>query len=74
MIDMATCYAQTHKLYKCDRLMANILKAIAEGTIQNQAETEEFKSRAKQKLKNTLQEVKTLEEYLNALGSAKTMQ
>ena len=43
MIDMAMCYAHEHDLFRTSIIMNKLIRAVAEGRIQNQTETEEYK-------------------------------
>ncbi|MBQ4541801.1 MAG: hypothetical protein IJA23_02995 [Clostridia bacterium] len=63
MADMAEAYASKHKLFKSASTMSRIVRAIAEGKIQNQAETEEYKQHLQKRVLKTMKECKTLAEY-----------
>ena len=50
MVDMAMCYAHEHNLFRTSMVMNKIIRAVADGRIQNQAETEEYKNQLKDKI------------------------
>ena len=60
MIDMAMCYAHEHNLFRTSMIMNKIIKAVADGRIQNQAETEEYKNQLKEKIIQKMASVKQL--------------
>ena len=60
MIDMAMCYAHEHNLFRTSMVMNKIIKAVADGRIQNQAETEEYKNQLKEKIIQKMASVKQL--------------
>ena len=63
MIDNAECFVDDNDLFKSASVMTRIVKAVAEGKIQNQQQTEEYKDRLKNKILLDMKEVSTLEEY-----------
>ena len=69
IVDMAYAFAYSHKLFKSSTTMSRILKAIAEGKIQNQAETQEYKQNLQNSILNKIKECKTLEEYFEKFNT-----
>lgn len=63
MVDMAETYAKSHGLFKSHGTMTMIMKAVAEGKIQNQKETGEYKELLKREICKKMEECKTLENY-----------
>ena len=63
MLDMAEAYASKHKLFKSAGTMSRVIKAVAEGKIQNQAETEDYKKMLQEMAIKKMKECKTIEEY-----------
>lgn len=50
MIDMAMCYANEHNLFRTSVVMNKIIRAIADGRIQNQEATEDYKNKLKESI------------------------
>lgn len=64
MVDMSETYAHSHKLFRAPTTMSRIIKAVAEGTIQNQAETEAYKAQLETRAEATARECTTVDGYL----------
>ena len=63
MLDMAEAYASAHGLYKSAGTMSRIVKAVMDGRIQNQAETQEYKQKLQESLLRKMKECESLSEY-----------
>lgn len=64
MIDMAETYAHSHKLFRAPTTMSRIIKAVAVGAIQNQAETDAYKAELEARAAKTAHECTSVEGYL----------
>ena len=63
-VDMATTYANTHKLYKSSGTMSRIIKAIIDGSIENREATIEYLTFIKKREEKKLEECATLDGYM----------
>lgn len=63
-IDMATTYANKHKLYKSAGTVSRIIKAIVDGSIQNQEETKEYLTFIKKREEAKIEKCATLDGYM----------
>lgn len=63
MIDNAECFVDENNLFKSASVMTRIVKSVAEGKIQNQQQTEEYKNRLKNQILLDIRDIRTLEEY-----------
>lgn len=63
MADMAEAYASMHNLFKSSGTMSRIVRAIAEGKIQNHSETEKYKQRLQTNILKKMKECNSLQEY-----------
>lgn len=69
MVDMADCYAHDHHLFKSVPAMNKLIRAVADGRIQNQAETESYKQALKQQISERIKDCRALETALGRLPS-----
>ena len=63
MVDMAECFVSTNRLFKSIGVMNRVIKAVAEGKIQNQHETESYKAELRRQILENMKECKSIEEY-----------
>ena len=63
-VDMATTYANTHKLYKASGTMSRIIKAVIDGSIENREATIEYLTFIKKREEKKLEECATLDGYM----------
>lgn len=63
MVDMAECFVATNRLFKSIGVMNRVIKAVAEGKIQNQQETESYKAELRRQILENVKECKSIEEY-----------
>ncbi len=63
MVDMAECFVHQNGLFRANSTVSRAVKAVAEGKIQNQSETQMYKSQLKKQIVADVKECKTLQEY-----------
>ncbi len=64
VVDMATTYANKHKLYRSSGTVSRIIKAVVDGSIQNQEETREYLTFIKKREEKKIEECATLDGYM----------
>ena len=63
MVDNAECFVHDHKLFKSAGVMTRVVKAVAEGKIQNSQETADYHARLQRRILKNIEEVRSLEQY-----------
>ena len=71
MVDNAECFVDEHNLFKSASVMTRIVKSVAEGKLQNQQQTIDYKERLKDKILLDIKDIRTLEEYFGQSVASK---
>ena len=71
MVDNAECFVDENDLFKSASVMTRIVKSVAEGKLQNQQQTIDYKERLKDKILLDIKDIRTLEEYFGQSAASK---
>ena len=68
MVDMAYQFVKSHKLYPAEKTMQLTIRAVANGKIQNQEQTQDDKKAMREQAMALINEITSIDEYFKAVN------
>lgn len=68
MVDMAYQFVKSHKLYPAEKTMQLTIRAVANGKIQNQEQTQDEKKTMREQAMALINEITSIDEYFKAVN------